>query len=259
MWRRWAGAVLVVYLVVRAPAVTDVGDQAFFDGVGAFWWASMPLEIPALRILWGTAVVSIAALAWGLAPRVTGPVAAIAGLLILSHRSSLGQILWFDTVPALHLLVIAVTASLLAVDAERIAGWGLRLGALVTVATYAVSGVTKLRVSGIDWVDAPALDRHIAFSAARAESLGGRPSPLVDWLPNLGVSSTLLAVVVLALELAAPLALVGRRSAVIWSVLIWLMHATIAATMFVVFHWPLTGAALVPVVLAATTATDDRS
>jgi hypothetical protein len=57
---------------------------------------------------------------------------------------------------------------------------------------------------------------------------------------------TPLAVATLMIELGAPLALVVSRLRVPWVALAWCMHAAIAATMFVVFPYPLALIAFAP-------------
>ena len=63
------------------------------------------------------------------------------------------------------------------------------------------------------------------------------------WLKS---ASSWAGVVVIALELGAPIALLGGRVRTIWVAAVWLMHALIAATMFIVFPLPLFGVAFLP-------------
>lgn len=247
-WSRWAGLVQLGYLVVRAP--TLVSEPATWAPVGVLTNTGSPLPRMALLVMWVTAV------AWALTlaidtrrtARALSPVGAIALLLLLTHRSSSGQVLWFDILMVLHLVILAIGAMS---DNRLLVGWVLRLGGLVTVITYVLAGIAKLRIGGTAWVAQGALERHIAWSATRLEVLGGTASPLAGPLVELGIASTPLALVVLAIELGAPIALLNRRLAIIWAITAWTMHVGIAASMFVVFHWPLTGAAFVPLVLAA--------
>ena len=58
--------------------------------------------------------------------------------------------------------------------------------------------------------------------------------------------SKVAAVVTLLLELGAPLVLLHRRFVVPWVAGVWLMHASIAATMAVVFPYPLVLVAFAP-------------
>jgi hypothetical protein len=53
-------------------------------------------------------------------------------------------------------------------------------------------------------------------------------------------------VATLAVELGAPVALLGRRWALGWSVAAWLFHVGIAALMWIAFPYPLSGIAFAP-------------
>lgn len=247
-WSRWAGVILLGYLVVRAPAL--LSRPQTWEPVGVLTEANGPLPQLVLVGLWLISMTWALALSLHARPfeRILSPAAAIAVVVLLTHRSSTGQILWFDILMLVHLVIVAIGA----VSNDRlVAGWVLRLAGLVTVITYVVAGVAKLRIGGTAWVAQGALETHIAWSATRLEVLGGTASPLAGPLVELGVASTPLALLVLAIELGAPIALINRRLALLWSAAAWLMHLGIAASMFVVFHWPLTGAAFMPLVLAA--------
>ena len=254
-----------MYLAVRAPALLD-GSDTNFDGVGVLWRLEHPLGGRALGVLLGFSIVAMlyAALrdvalfasseadsatevSWMVVP------GSLAVLVLLTHRSSLGQILWFDVLMLLHVLVLAAMATLSRISDDRglVGGWGLRLAAIITVTTYVVSAVAKLRIGGLGWIGDEALQRHITYTAIRADVLGGRSSPVAQPFVNLGLAGAPAATAALALELFAPLALINKRTAWIWAACTWLMHATIAATMFIVFHWPLLGLAFAPVILAA--------
>ena len=76
--------------------------------------------------------------------------------------------------------------------------------------------------------------------------LGGTPSPLARPMMQFGWMFTPLAVATLMIELGAPLALLVSRVRVPWVALAWCMHAAIAATMFVVFPYPLALVAFAP-------------
>ena len=251
IWRVAAGLVATIYLLVRAqPIIQRSGD---FDGVGVLWWLDTSFDTTTLWGLWALAVVGLGTFAAGRATQATGIIGVIATIVLLTHRSSFGQILWFDVVMVLHLGILAV-AHLPHPDTDArhdLAGWGLRLGALVSATTYFVSAITKLQESGTGWVSEGALETHIAFTATRAEVLGAASSPVASSLIDLGITSTPLALAALGLELGAPLALIGRRSAWVWSALMWAMHVTIAGTMFIVFHWPLFGVLFIPTILSA--------
>jgi hypothetical protein len=124
-------------------------------------------------------------------------------------------------------------------------GWPLRLAALVTVVTYVLAAMAKLRIGGSGWLDGESLRNHVAFSAARLELLGASASPLARPITRFGWLFTPLAWATLVIEFGAPVALFRRwRSA--WVAAVWALHAGIALTMFVVFPYPLTLVAFAP-------------
>ena len=245
LWQRWTGVVVVGYLIIRVRALTSAPPD--WDPVALLGGLSGPVPTAVLWLLWLAALAG--ALLW--VRRIesiqwVAPLGAVAFVLLLAHRSSGGQILWFDILPALHVLVLASVGTRF--DPVR-AGWAMRLASLITVITYVLAGVAKLRYGGLEWVSEGALERNIAFSAARFDTLGGTPSPFAAALLDLGFISIPLGIGVVAIELGAPLALLNNRVGWAWSGLAWFMHLVIAGTMFVIFHWPLFGIAFVPLLL----------
>lgn len=250
-WRRLTGVAMAVYLLVRVRPLTSSPD--LWEPVLALRWLSGPLPSAVLWGLWIVALIGSVEWVWRAVPvRSLPQFGAIALFVLLGHRSSGGQILWFDILPVLHVLTLAAAGSRF--DPIR-AGWAMRLAALTTVITYVLAGIAKLRYGGLEWVGEGALERNVAFSAARFEAFGGTPSPAASALADLGLASVVFSIAVVLIELAAPIALFGRRRAWVWSGLAWVMHVVIALTMFVVFHWPLVGLAFFPLVQLA----DDRA
>ncbi len=244
----------VAYLATRFPTFVSLATRTSqFGGVGPLWWLEDPLPA-ALVVAWMTATLLVGvAFTVGLSARVTGPCFAVGMLLATTYRSSWGQLLWIENLMVLQLLVVGFSRS---ADAWTIGrrptgprgssatyGWPLRLAMLVTVTTYVLAGIAKLRIGGLEWMWGDTLRNHIAFSAARLELFGEVSSPLGravlpsgDWLRPA-------AVLTVAAELAAPVALLGGRPRTIWVAVTWTMHVAIAALMFVVFPFPLSGVA----------------
>ena len=245
------------YLVARLPTLLEMGDEApvGWEPVGVLWWLVDPLPRWAVRCAVLATIALAVAFAAGVAFRVVGPAFAVTLLFVTTYRSSGGQLLWFDNLLVLHAIVIACSP---AADALRLGrhsepvgqsaryGWPLRMAAIVTVVTYALAGISKLRIGGTAWLDGESLRNHVAYSATRLRVLGGTPSPLAEPMMELGWLFTPLAVATLVIELGAPLVLVVSRLRVPWVALAWCMHAAIAATMFVVFPYPLALIAFAP-------------
>jgi hypothetical protein len=254
-----------IYLLVRFAVLWSLGDRSVtgFDPVGIWWWLATPLPAGAVRVVLIVAVVACAAMVVGRALRIVAPTAALCVLALTTYRSSFGQLLWFDNLMVLHLVllggwsVVFIRSKDSDCDHERkidvhaagrdeVSGFVLRLAALATVITYVLAGVAKLRIGGWAWIDGDALARHIAFSAARLELLGASPSPVAAPILRVPGLLTVAAVVTVLTELLAPLALLGRRWAAGWTAAAWLLHLGVAATMFVVFAYPLVLVAFAP-------------
>lgn len=252
------GTYATLYLLVRAPAFVSLADRSpsAFEPVGPLAWMTGPLPDALVPPVFAAVVLAGVGYTAGRGFRVCGPGFAVGFLLVTTYRSSWGQLLWFDNLAALHLLVVGCSGC--AADAlvpgrarrERAGagyGWPIRVTAVVTVLTYALAGIAKLRIGGIDWLDGSSLRGHVAYSAARLELLGATPSPFArPFVRSAAVVAPVAAITVL-LELGAPLALAGRRVALLWSSAMWAVHLGIALTMFVVFPYPLLTAAFLPV------------
>jgi hypothetical protein len=160
----------------------------------------------------------------------------------------------------LYLLIVALapSADAWSIDARRRTsdttdsapstayGWPLALAALVLVTTYVIAGIAKLRYGGLDWVFGDTLRNHVAYAAARLDLLGGSPSPLagfgvgLEWLWPFAAAATI------AIELSAPIVLLGGRIRTAWVALAWLMHVGILVFMLIGFPMPLFLVAFAP-------------
>ncbi len=257
------GAFVVAYLLIRLPVFAQLAHRTDgFDGVGVFIATDRPLPAAAIQMLLAIAVGAGCAFIAGWRFRLSGPLFAAAVLGLASYRSSWGQLLHFENLMVLYLLIVGVapSADAWSLDARRRAsnevpspdrpptsyGWPLRLACLALVLTYAIAGIAKLRYGGLEWMVGDTLRNHIAYSAVRLDVLGADPAPLarlaVDhaWvLPPMAVGSVLV-------ELAAPVALLGGLYRSAWVAAAWLMHASILATMLVGFPAPLFLVAFAP-------------
>lgn len=201
------------------------------------------------------------------------PLLAVAFLLLATYANSWGQLFHTEHLVALHLLVLGAAGGATgralrlrhrwwerrpgrrppgdhaAPDgAGAVSGWPLRLMSAVTVITYALAGLAKLRLGGWGWVSGDALRHQVAFDNIRKEVVGSVSSPIAGlllphrwvWWP-MGIATMLV-------ELGAPLALLLRRSraawvAAAWIVAAWLFHVGIAVVMAILFFYPLSGVA----------------
>jgi hypothetical protein len=261
--RLLTGAFAVVYLLVRLPAFAALrdADPGRLDPVGALWLLDGPLPDGVLLALLIAALLAGTAYAAGAWFRISGPTFAVMLLALTTYRSSWGQLLHFENLLVLHVLVVGLTrgADALSWDAHRrpatgrrilgpspAYGWPVRLAALITVVTYVLAGLAKLRLGGLEWLVGDTLRNHVAYSAVRLEVLGAQPSPLAGPLVDQAWLFPPLAVLTVVVELAAPVALLGGRIRDAWVVAAWLLHAGIAALMLVVFPYPLFLVAFAP-------------
>ncbi len=182
----------------------------------------------------------------------TAPVFATTLLWVTSYRNSWGMIFHTENLFVVHALVLACAPQAgrcltfgAAPDARDAVGsdygWPLRVLSIVTVATYFIAGIAKLQHAGLAWVMGHEIRTHIAYDALRKIELGSSHSPLgVALVPHEWVFAPL-AMLTLAFELGAPLALLGGRLAVVWCFVCWLFHVNVLLLMLIVFPYPLIG------------------
>ncbi|MEL6891833.1 MAG: HTTM domain-containing protein [Actinomycetota bacterium] len=265
-----ASGFTTAYLLLRSPVFLGLADRAQddFDPVGVldlFDWRFSSGLVTALVL--ATPAVGIAATV-GWRYRLTGPTFAVGVGLLTTLRSSWGQLLHFENLMLLFALVLAVSpaADAWSLDAlrrtrhstERPAdderspapdvryGHPLVVASWIVVTTYVIAGIAKLRYGGIGWLDGDTLRNHIASAAARLDLLGGTPAPLAELAVRAEVVLPLAAFVTVALELAAPLALIDRRLRNGWVATVWFLHVGVLLTMAIGFPSPLFGVAFAP-------------
>ena len=258
-FRVCVGVFVLTYLIIRLPVFWSLADKPnrTFDGIGVLAGLNEPVTSAVVRTTILVALGSGVAFTLGARFRVTAVVFAISVLVLTTYRSSWGQLLHFENLFTLHLMLLAVSpaADAWSLDARRRTpirrdpttyGLVLQLACLVVVLSYVIAGIAKLRLGGIEWALGDTLRNHIAYSAVRLELLGGDGSPLAgvavrnSWiLPPLATASLLV-------ELCAPIALLGGRLRTAWVIAAWLMHTGIFALMLVGFPYPLFVVAFAP-------------
>ena len=255
----------VGFLVARWPGLVQVtelpGDR--FDPVGVLGWMGSPVAPGVAQVLLAaTIALGVAALV-GWRWRLTGPAFAVAFLLVATYRVSFGHVLHTDHLVAVHLLVLAAApaAAAWSVDGRRgpraprpaggseaalRAGWVVRVMAVATVVSYVLAGVAKLRNGGVDWLTGDVLRNQVAYDNLRKELLGDIHSPIGGWAVGVPVVFGVLSVATVAVELGAPVALLGGRARTIWVAAAWGFHVGIVALMAISFPYQLLGIAYAP-------------
>jgi hypothetical protein len=158
----------------------------------------------------------------------------------------------------LHLLVLAAApaAQTWSLDARRRDGpaegpdprygWAVRTMALITVVSYVLAGIAKLRIGGFAWLTDEALRHHVAYDNLRKILLGDVSSPVAPHLVGRDWIFRPFALVTLLVELGAPLALLGGRIRSVWVVAAWSFHLGVLVLMAILFPYPLLGFAFAP-------------
>jgi hypothetical protein len=208
---------------------------------------------------WLVAAIAVATIALmaafvvGIAYRVVAPIAAIALLWTLCYRNSWGSPLHTENLLVLHVLVLAVAPAANAYAYRSYAkpsaigyGWAIRLLAALTVATYLLAGIAKLRITGFDWIDGEVLRNQIAIDNARKLLLGDSPAWLATLFLEHPGALTGFSALSLAIEVGAPLALLRDRVGKLWAAAAWGFHVGVVLLMNIWFLYPLVGLAFLP-------------
>jgi hypothetical protein len=259
--RMLVGGYATTYLALRAPGFLQMFDlpRHRFDPVGPLWFLAAPLSPGVMRAVLVVTIAAGVAFVAGWRWRITGPAFALLFLAVTAYRMSWGHVIHVDQLPALHLLVLGFTPAAVAwsTDARRAGrtapaasdrfGWPIRIMAVITVVAYVLAGIAKVRNGGLDWMTGDVLRNHVAYDNLRKILLGSPHSPVGGWLAaNAGAIFTPLAVLTVAVELGAPVALVGGRVRTIWVASAWAFHVGIVVLMAISFPYQLLGIAYAP-------------
>ena len=256
------GLFVVGYVLVRGNTLwrlaamprrdfTPVGLARFLDGPLVAWAHH--------AIVVGVAVLAFA-FTVGLLHRWLAPLFAVGLLWVMGYRSSWGMLFHTDNLLVLHVAVIALTpaADAWSWDALRrkgrpppppsseAYGWPLKVMAAMTVLTYFVAGVAKIKLGGWAWAEGVQLREQVAIDNARKALLGSSMSPLAAPMLAHDRLFAVMAMMSLTIELGAPLALLHRRIAAVWALGAWGFHVGVIALMAILFPYPLFGLAYAP-------------
>jgi hypothetical protein len=236
---------------------TTAFEHALFAPTGVVKVLSEPLPPWLVTALLALALALAVPFVAGFAFRVTGPLFALSFLWVTSYRNSWGMLFHTENLLALHLLVLAAApaSDALGWDARKrdrtsesagSYGWPTRAMAWLTVVAYVIAGLAKLKLAGTHWLDGELLRLHVAYDNLRKIELGSDHSPLGAWLVLFRAPFHGLALFTVALELGAPLALLGKRFALAFTIAAWLFHAGVLAVMAIPFPYQLSLLAFAP-------------
>lgn len=233
-------------------ALSRLGS-AQFAPVGPIAFLDAPLSNGALLGLLIAALFTGGLALIGAAYRFSGPLFAFLLLLITSYRSSFGMIFHTENLLVFHILLLALfpAADAYSIDARRRVpaapparlayGAPLAIMSVLTVTSYTLAGIAKLRYGGAAWLDGEVLLSHIAWDNLRKLELGAIYSPLGAFLCRFPKLFAPLAWLSLAFELLAPLALFSPRLSRLWIACAIVFHLGVALVMAIVFAYPLFG------------------
>jgi hypothetical protein len=246
------GAFSCCFLAVRFTSFTSLGRMAReLAPVGPLFWMREPLSPAVLTAVAALTLLLSVGFLLGVRYRVVGPAFALLLLFLTTYRSSFGMKFHTENLLLLQVAVLALSpaADAVSLDARGKArraphgryGWGPRAAGMLMAVTYVLAGVAKIRLGGDGWLSGEILQAQIAYDNLRKIELGSIHSPLgVALVPHVGLLAVL-AWLTLGVELGAPLALRGGRTALVWSVFSWGFHFAVLATMAIAFAYPLSG------------------
>ena len=249
------GSYALVWLVARAPELVARGKLgvAHFAPTGIARLLDAPLPPAAVIAIALATLALLVAFTLGIAYRYTAPLAAVALLWTLTYRNAWGLPFHTENLLVLHVLALACApaADAWALDRPRAPardgyGWPIKLMAALTVATYLLAGIAKLRLAGLDWLDGETLRNQIAVDNLRKALLGAPIAVFATPLLDAPASFTIVSGLTLVLELGAPVALLGRRIAIAWALGAWAFHVGVVLVMNIWFPYPLFGFAYLP-------------
>ncbi|HEY6876808.1 MAG TPA: HTTM domain-containing protein [Polyangiales bacterium] len=246
------GVYAVSYLLARALPLTSVTrfSPAEFAPVGPVQVLRAPLPSGLVYAALALAIISGVAFTCGFLYRLTAPVFALAFLWVTAYRSSWGMVFHTENLTALHLLVLAFAPAADALargatprESSGRYGWALRAVATITVVSYVLAGVAKLRLGGAEWVDGELLRAQVAYDNLRKIELGSVHAPLGALLVQVAWPFRTLAWAALLLELGAPVALLHDKLARAWVLGAWSFHVGVVVLMAIGFPYQLSFAA----------------
>ena len=257
------GAYGVLFLLIRSRHFMSYAHYGpeHFRPVGVVSLLEQPLPTLAAQFLVLLTILAAVAFWLGWRFRVTAPLYAALLLWVETYSNSFGFIMHTDNLFVLYVLVMSLTpaAAVYSLDHRRTPqherdatlpsgryGWGLRLMCVLCVAGYLLAGYAKLRHSGLDFFDEVTLRNYVAYDNVRKIELGSVHSPLGAWLLPYEGAFQFLGALSMVLELGAPLALLHRRLALTWCVLVFGFHWGVLALMAIGFPFQLTGLAFAP-------------
>jgi hypothetical protein len=239
------GAYALVYTLARFPEIVAVTrlPESQFQPVGlAFFWVD-PFFVLAIA---GTTCVLLVMFILGWRYRDIAGLTALGLTFTFCYRSAWGQIFHTENLLVLHVWALAAAPAADRDDQGKDYGAWVKLLCTLTVLTYVMAGIAKLRLAGFAWLDGEQLRNQIAVDNLRKALLGAGTAPLALPLLDHPAWFAPVSIATLVVELGAPVALLGGRYAVAWITAAWAFHVGVLLLMWIVFPYPLLGFAFLP-------------
>ena len=240
-----------IYLWLRFGEFISISrlPLSHFKAVGVTAWAGVLPSGVVIALVVAT-MLALAAMLVGIAYRYVAPVAAVGLLFVTTYRNAWGMVFHTENLLVLHVCALALAPAADAWSIDRWRGWvrantsgygwAIKLLVAITVSTYMLAGIAKLRIAGIDWVDGELLRNQIAIDNLRKALLGDEIAPLATQFLEHPAGFTIFSALTLVLELGAPAALVlGGWVARLWAVAVWGFHVGVVLLMNIWFLYPL--------------------
>jgi hypothetical protein len=240
------GGYALVYLVARMAEIYQVSKYgaSHFVPVGVVRILHAPLPPWLVLVIAIATCIALAGMVAGRAYQIVAPLAALGLLWTLSYRNSWGMVFHTENLLVLHVIALAVC--------PRDKAWPVKLMAALTVLTYLMAGIAKLRIAGFAWADGDLLRNQIAVDNLRKALLGDGVAPLAQLFLEHPAPLYMFSCLSLALELGAPLALLPQnpRLGYMWVMTAWAFHLGVVLLMNIWFPYPLLGFAFLPLLPA---------
>ena len=234
-------------------------DASLCRPVGPAAVLRKPVSPRGFRVLLRASQLANLAFVFGWRHRATGPLYGTSLLWLLSYRNSWSMVFHNDNALVLHALVLGVSPAADALSVDSLAAkhrggapharyvWPIKLINTITIATYFLAGVAKLKGPlGRRWATGESLRSQVAADGLRKELLGEHAAPLALRLYDQLAVYRLLALGSLVIEMGAPAALVDRRLARLWALGAFGMHWGIFPIMKIRFRYQMAGLIFAP-------------
>lgn len=258
------GGFSLFYLWMRHHSLLGINHLpvANFHPIGLVdKFVSRPLDHDAWTVIVYATEVTAWAFTLGILYRFIAPLFAALMLFTMTYSNSWNMVFHTENLLVLHIAALALAPASDAWSLDRWwwarkgapppepdgkYAWGVRTAAVLTVVTYMLAGIAKMRLTGLDWLDGDQLRNQIAYDNLRKALLGDEVAqlalPLIEH-PSIFIGLSILTVIV---ELGSPIALLGGRIALVWVIAAWGFHLGVIFLMAIVFPYPLFGIAYAP-------------